>query len=1302
MPIRNISRLITAIVLFAGICHADDWPQWRYDANHSASTPHPLPRELYLQWIRDLPPQTPAWPGSQKKLQFDVVSEPIVVGKLIIVPSSSSDHLTAYSVTTGKEKWRHYTGAPVRFAPTALKNKVFVVSDDGFLRCINARTGRLLWRFRGGPSDKKIIGNGRLVSMWPARGAPVIYNGTVYFTAGIWPFMGIFVHAINIKTGKPLWTNSGTGSTYMMQPHNSPAFAGVAPQGYLAATDKYLIVSGGRTKPALFDRKTGEFLYFNSRAGTRNARNGGYKVMVAENLFVNGNILHNLSDGKIQAKLPATVIDNNNLIGLNPKFSTIESWNQRITTRVLYNAASDKATTKTIYGFPVSWRYPSNIVKDGQPTNMVDNTPKEATSSRTAWNHAQKAWRGNITLEQFLGPSKIWRIQHADFKAGNILYVSGHNGLGAINLAEGTPQLIWLKNIEGTPLTMLGGADRLFAVTRENRLYCFGARKRTVLHHKPSSAIQPAQADNPRTKEILALTNTQQGYCLVLGLGNGQLINDLLNKTLFQIIVVDHDHEKIASFRNKMDSAGLYGTRVAAHVADPFNFSFPPYIATLIVSENMSQALHNPKTILAEKIFSWLRPYSGIACFPLSQKHVNGIHKWAHTADRTQYDVSKESGLVYVARPRPLPGSAPWTHQYADSANTIVSKDKLVKTPLGLLWFGGPSNDDILPRHGHGPSPQVVGGRLFIEGENMIRAVDVYTGRLLWQRELQGVGYYYRHTRHHPGANEIGSNYVSLEDGIYIMLPTKCIRLDPVTGKTLQTFPSPKTKGKKNLNWGSIRIWNDYLVATFAPLGITLRTYRSRTPGTMPPPLIGDVTLNDTYSPASGMLAVINRHTGQWLWNHKATYNFRHNAIAVENNKIFCIDGMSQTRLDHLLRRGVKPEGPATLYALDIRTGNVDWKTDENVFGTFLNYSKEYDVLLQAGSRARDRALDEVGTGIIAYSGKDGKVLWKNMDILCKGPCILHHKTIITKGSAINLLNGSRKTTRNPLTGSIIPWSFTRNYGCNTTIASEYLLTFRSAAAGFFDLTRHGTGNLGGFKSGCTSNLIPADGVLNAPDYTRTCTCSYQLQSSLAMIHMPEAELWMFNPMPRSGKQIKRMGINFGAPGDRTADDGTLWIDFPSVGGPSPNIPIQIHPANTAETFRHHSSTIFVDNDKDLPWVAASGMKGTTNLTISIVPLDISPANAIPSAGTTLSGTYKVRLHFAESEFKKAGKRIFSVAVQDRMVIKNLDIFKKAGGQHKSIVREFKNIKASPSLKITLTAKKGRPLICGIEIQALP
>ena len=73
-----------------------------------------------------------------------------------------------------------------------------------------------------------------------------------------------------------------------------------------------------------------------------------------------------------------------------------------------------------------------------------------------------------------------------------------------------------------------------------------------------------------------------------------------------------------------------------------------------------------------------------------------------------------------------LPGSADWTHQYGDVANTIKSNDSRVKLPLGA-WFGGSSHMDVLPRHGHGPPEQVVGGRLFIQGIDCLSARDVHT-----------------------------------------------------------------------------------------------------------------------------------------------------------------------------------------------------------------------------------------------------------------------------------------------------------------------------------------------------------------------------------------------------------------------------------------------------------------------------------------------------------------------------------------------------------------------------------------------
>ena len=68
---------------------------------------------------------------------------------------------------------------------------------------------------------------------------------------------------------------------------------------------------------------------------------------------------------------------------------------------------------------------------------------------------------------------------------------------------------------------------------------------------------------------------------------------------------------------------------------------------------------------------------------------------------------------------------------------------------------------------------------------DMLRALDIYTGRLLWEARLPGVGKVYDNTSHQPGANATGTNYVSLSDGIYVICDRVCVRLDPATGRNL-------------------------------------------------------------------------------------------------------------------------------------------------------------------------------------------------------------------------------------------------------------------------------------------------------------------------------------------------------------------------------------------------------------------------------------------------------------------------------------------------------------------------------------
>lgn len=310
--------------------------------------------------------------------------------------------------------------------------------------------------------------------------------------------------------------------------------------------------------------------------------------------------------------------------------------------------------------------------------------------------------------------------------------------------------------------------------------------------------------------------------------------------------------------------------------------------------------------------------------------------------------------------------------------------------------------------------------------------------------------------------------------------------------------------------------------------------------------------------------------------------------------------------------------------------------------------------------------------------------MWINPDASYGGPSIIHGDKIITDRHAFSLLDGSQLMREHPLTGEKTPWEFQRNYGCNYAVASEYLMTFRSAAAGFFDLDSDGgTGNFGGFKSGCTSNLVAANGVLNAPDYTRTCSCAYQNQTSLALAHDPSVEIWTFNELEATEGPVRRLGLNFGAPGDRRADNGTMWFEYPVTGGPSPDLDVTIEPAD-AEWFLHHSIRMRGDG---LNWVCASGVENARRI-------------AVPLRGEDGERTYAVRLFFAEWEITDPGKRVFDVIVQGETRAAAFDIAKTAGGNRKSVSLEYGGVPGGEELVIELQPSEGSlpPVLCGLEI----
>ena len=237
---------------------------WRFDHNRSASTPEQLADKLFLQWQVSYSAREPVWddPLNQNLMQYDRIFEPVVAENKLFLGFNDQDKVLALDISSGKELWHFFTDGPVRLPLAYSKGKIFFTSDDGFLYCLNAGSGMLLWKKMLAPASNKLLGNKRFVSMWPARGGVVIKNDIIYTASSIFPLMGTFIYAINTADGEIIWKNEGTGSNYILQPHNSPAFAHVAPQGCFTISGDRLLVAGGRSVPAGFDAATGEELFY--------------------------------------------------------------------------------------------------------------------------------------------------------------------------------------------------------------------------------------------------------------------------------------------------------------------------------------------------------------------------------------------------------------------------------------------------------------------------------------------------------------------------------------------------------------------------------------------------------------------------------------------------------------------------------------------------------------------------------------------------------------------------------------------------------------------------------------------------------------------------------------------------------------------------------------------------------------------------------------------------------------------------------------------------------------------------------
>jgi hypothetical protein len=366
-----------------------------------------------------------------------------------------------------------------------------------------------------------------------------------------------------------------------------------------------------------------------------------------------------------------------------------------------------------------------------------------------------------------------------------------------------------------------------------------------------------------------------------------------------------------------------------------------------------------------------------------------------------------------------------------------------------------------------------------------------------------------------------GFHFVAVEDSLYLVLVDRCARIDPQTGATLAEFRLPNEQEQ----WGRIRVEGDLLITEV--FGRTAA--------------LGSVAV---------AMAAVERQTGELKWRRDAELSFPMSTVS--GDSVYCFDGALEDFYKDWKRKGLVPKASdkKSVVAIDLQTGEERWRVPTDQVLTWLAFSREQNMLIGSNKQS-----------ISAFDGTDGYLIWTK---LAEGegfrghPETLWDKVILWNdqildqrgpGRSYDIRSGEPISRLHPITGETVPWEFTKSgHHCNYAIANPYLMTFRADTAGFCDIASGTTARLSGYRPGCRNSLIPANGVLNSPNFAHGCVCGYPLFTSLALVHQPDAELWTYSAisMPEVKTPIRQLAINFGAPGDRQAENGVLWLGYPS------------------------------------------------------------------------------------------------------------------------------------------------------------
>lgn len=1243
-----------------------DWPTYLNSNERTGYSDAELQLPLNLAWSYKTPSKPrKAWEGPREapieghemrhRVDFDDALQVVMQNGLCYFGSTVDHRLYCVDGSTGKVIWSHYTEGPIRLAPTLAHDNVYFGSDDGNVYCLRAKDGEVVWQMRVGPKDDRLLSRGEMISRWPVRTGVLVDNGVAYFGAGVFPHEMIYLCAVDAKDGSIRWKNDSISE-------QNAGRNDLSPQGYMLCNDKNLFVPSGRSLPVAISKQTGEIVFQEKYSWRTDAGGvvGGTKALLGDGQVYAGGPHHFLAMDQRNGDVGEAYINGRQMV-----------------------LAGDQA-----------------FILTGEKVLCVDRAEhSQASQEKQKWflkarelrREPAKLAEAKQKMKEFAEIGILWEFP-SEFDdvliaTNKVVIAGGLNQLIALDRETG--KQLWQKEVHGNVRGLAFDRGILTVSTDEGQIYAFAdatlATPETP-NQWPANFANPYPEDATANRyrqtaaDILSKSKQSTGYCLILGSELGQLAYELAQQSQLKIIGVEPNPKKASKARQNLEQAGIHGTRVTIVNSPLSEIPFSNYFANLIVSDTQLRTGEIPCS--SEDVSRFLKPCGGVAI-------LSGGDQTADTAARTKEWLTElyhqdEGELViqepwYYLKRGKLPGAGDWSHQYGNVANTSYTDDHRIRDGLGVLWYGDPGPSAMLNRHEAAGAPLSTNGRMFIQGTDKIMAYDAYNGTFLWEYKNPGA------IRTGVFNNRETHNLAASDNHLFAAVNDTCAAIDAHTGEVTAEYKTPKPSDGVPRAWAYLAYDDGQLFGTS-----TIREEleaRMRRRGL-------------TVSSQTDAVFAVDVESGKRMWTYRGD-NILHTTIAIGPDHVYFIDSSispEERQQLYLQDKGELRElkGEAAkkaeaemkkfdvrlAVAIDRRTGKKLWEKPVNVTDTTnvsagggsltLMYADGHVVL--CGANANGHYWRQFLSGefdqrkLIVLDAADGQELWAKNANYMNRPAVIGNE-IFAEPWAFDLHTGEAKTRPHPLTGEETPWRFSRpGHHCGVITATPNMMFFRSGFIGYYDLYHDsGTRHFSGQRLGCWINAIPGNGLVMIPEASAGCVCQFSIASTVVMEPKTENKSWGIFSAVGPTTPVKRMGINFGAPGDRKDDSGQEWFGYPrpsSRGRLEFVFDLNHNLASGGKWFHRNAEAVEIDSIKT-PWLYASGAQGLQQFEVPLLGKGDEAAE------------YTVRIHLTDLDSHPCGP--LDIQLQGKTVDQGVIVSKDS-----TLIREYQHISVEGKLTVEL------------------